>query len=428
MALPIYPSISGGTTNLYPGQYPLQRSRDFGTQIAEFQAGNEQRFQDRSKRDSFVLQYTAIPYSDRLNLDAFISSVLGSSGRWRFILNGTTYAACQFDDETFTWQENKDYPLHYNGSVRFRVTTQDLVPDAVPGASNNPGPFPTVAAGMRTGYPFEKSSNFQVARVDLPTANRVAYPLYGSGFPHYPTRALFSWTLTFNALADADLATLEAHYLDASGRYAAFSFVDPTDLTYYPSVRYDMDSFKVTHVKPGLNALVIKLAESFGPAWQGPALVPIFSTGVATPGVLAALGSADGHYMVSGPSGSGSPYVTREFPWSWLPNNALSQWISPGAGSNSYPGGTYTYTQYFDMDGFNPGNSLLSGQWTADDSGQMYLNGNLISLTGGFAVTKLTHFSTATGFIPGTNQLTLVVSNISGPSGVRCAVRCVSYV
>lgn len=428
MGLPVFPGISGGTSRTWPCQYPLQTSTDMATIVSGFSNGSEQRFQDRSARASFIVQYTAIPYSDRIALDAFLLEMLGSVGKFIFTLwGGSAFSACQFDDETFSWQENKEYPLHYNGSMRFRVTTEEVFADAIPGVSNNPGPFPTVAGGFITGYPFTKSMNFQTVRVDMPTANRIAFPLYGSGFPGYPTRPLFSWTLTFPALTDADLATLFTHYAQASGRYALFSFVDPTDQSYYPSVRYDMDAFKVTYLKAGLSQIEIKLTEVYGAAWKGPTLVPVYSTGVVSPGILAALGTVDGHYTQTGPSYQPAAYVLTDFPWNYMPNNALSQWIGPHYGPNGFAAGTYTYTTTFDIGALDPNNMLLSGEWAADKFGSMYLNGGLVSQTGGFPVSKLESFSVISGFVPGLNRLTFIVSSPAGGStGLRVALRCVA--
>jgi hypothetical protein len=427
MALPAFPGVSGGTTRIFPGQYPLQRSHDAATIITQFQNGSEARFQDRSIRPSFVLQYTAIPLSDRQNIDAFVASMLGSTGKWTFTLNGITYGACQFDQDAFAWQENLQYPLHYNGSIKCRVTTQEALSDAIPNVSNAPGPFPTFAGGMRTGYPFTQTSSYEVMRVDLPTGNRIVVPLYGSGLPGYPTRALYSWSLTFNTISDADLATLENHYIQASGRYALFSFIDPKDGAYYPTVRYDMDALKITHLKPGLNQVTVKLAECFTSGWNGPNRLTIFSTGVVTPGVLAPLGTVDGHYTQTGPSYEPAAYVTTDFPWNYIPNNALSQWIGPWNGTNYYAAGTYTYTTTFDLGPLDPATAVISGRWAADKFGAMYLNGNLISQTIGFPVSKMESFTASSGFVPGINTLTFIVQNTSGSTGLRCEVSGIAY-
>ena len=77
----------------------------------------------------------------------------------------------------------------------------------------------------------------------------------------------------------------------------------------------------------------------------------------------------------------------------------------------------------FDLTGLDPATAELSGRWTMDDCGSMYLNGQLVvDEECGFA---LIPFEIADGFVPGVNELVFVIQNVSNafgnPSGLLVA-------
>jgi hypothetical protein len=104
----------------------------------------------------------------------------------------------------------------------------------------------------------------------------------------------------------------------------------------------------------------------------------------------------------------------------WLPNGPNSQWIGPSpspVGGN--PGGVYCYTFNFSIPCPSnvPIKAVVSGQWSADDTGTIYLNGNPTgnTLPNGWAFTNWQSINLTSGFVPGLNTLTFYVTN-GGPS------------
>jgi hypothetical protein len=108
----------------------------------------------------------------------------------------------------------------------------------------------------------------------------------------------------------------------------------------------------------------------------------------------------------------------------WLNNGPSSKWIAPQANqTNGNPQGDYTYHTTFDLTGLNPATAVLLGQWGADNTAVMKLNGAAVASVVGFA--GLTPFSLNGGFVPGINTLDFVVTNWpSGPSptGLRVEI------
>jgi len=106
----------------------------------------------------------------------------------------------------------------------------------------------------------------------------------------------------------------------------------------------------------------------------------------------------------------------------WVPNGPNSVWIGPDQFNNA-PAGTYCYTLTFNIP-CPPGkriNASLTGRWTADDSGAIFLNGNQVStnLPQGWSFTNWHGINITSGFVPGVNTLTFMVTNWGGPTGLR---------
>ncbi|MEY2410277.1 MAG: hypothetical protein QOF48_2947 [Verrucomicrobiota bacterium] len=143
------------------------------------------------------------------------------------------------------------------------------------------------------------------------------------------------------------------------------------------------------------------------------------------PGGALPAGASDTQFALScAPVGvpTGTPVVVTPHPL-WLPNGPNSQWIGPDP-STFGPGGTYCYTLRFSLPPCPSGNPRYSvnGQWMADDTGTIYLNGNPTgnTLPNGWAFTNWHPFSITSGLLPGLNTLTFYVTNASaGPTGLR---------
>jgi len=139
----------------------------------------------------------------------------------------------------------------------------------------------------------------------------------------------------------------------------------------------------------------------------------------------AAVGSADPNWTVN----SGTAYVTDDstFPFPpWLANTTTSKWISPQAGYSglgSDAPGTYNFSTGFDLTGFLPSTASITFRFAADNA----LTDVLInSVSTGIAAPTppasgytafLGPYTIASGFVPGLNTLTFVVSNYSGTRG-----------
>jgi hypothetical protein len=157
--------------------------------------------------------------------------------------------------------------------------------------------------------------------------------------------------------------------------------------------------------------------------------LPIFGTGVLSAGVLAGDGAVDSHYTIIGSADPAYPgprafvVISNAFPIGpWVADGPASKWIAPrtdAAAGNAQ--GAYTYRTTFDLTGFNPSTAALIGQFGADNSAILKLNGTALGITApGF--TGLTPFSINTGFVAGVNTLDFVVTNdpsTPNPTGLR---------
>ncbi len=118
-----------------------------------------------------------------------------------------------------------------------------------------------------------------------------------------------------------------------------------------------------------------------------------------------------------------APLVTQPSPF-WMPNDPNSQWVGPFSTLANAPGGVYCYTLNFNIPCPTnvPIKASLNGQWMADDTGTIYLNGASTgnTLSNGWAFTNWQSIAINSGFVPGLNTLTFYVTNGgAGPTGIR---------
>lgn len=157
--------------------------------------------------------------------------------------------------------------------------------------------------------------------------------------------------------------------------------------------------------------------------------IPVFSTGVAVSGGLAANATVDPHYTLT--SSADSVFIGPEayvaltpgvYPFtSWMLGTPNALFIGP-RDSLAYPFGTgnYVYTTTFDLSGLDSSTAVLNGGWATDNAGlDILLNG--VSL--GIAIpngsdTALTPFVISSGFVPGVNTLQFVVYNDLAGTGM----------
>lgn len=113
-------------------------------------------------------------------------------------------------------------------------------------------------------------------------------------------------------------------------------------------------------------------------------------------------------------------YTMPAFP-GWYPPDAPWQWITPYSSENdNAPVGNYDYRTTFMLPS-NFSSATLSGMTAMDNSGMVYLNGDLILTISGIHGFEALHpfsDSTRSDFLPGLNTLDFVVNNIGGPTGL----------
>ena len=148
----------------------------------------------------------------------------------------------------------------------------------------------------------------------------------------------------------------------------------------------------------------------------------ISNTGESGPGGPALpVGVTDPHYqLISAPPTVPLTAITTAPNGAWTANTATADWISPGASGNlGWPAGDYDYRTTFDLTGLDPSTAQLSGKWTSDNNGCLFLNGTSTGSCTSFTnFGSFISFSITSGFQAGINTLDFKISNGSGPTGV----------
>ncbi len=183
-----------------------------------------------------------------------------------------------------------------------------------------------------------------------------------------------------------------------------------------------------------LAAFAAMAAASVPAAQAQTTAISVFATGVDTSGNSLPSGTLnDPHYtLVSEPSAASSQVqvLTSAFgfpvvPGGWIGDSSTSAWIAPTNvpflnGGQAY-GGYYDYQTTFTLASFNPANQAasLSGQWAADDSGTIFLNGvSTGQAADGYGA--YSPFTLTSGFQSGVNTLDfLVLEDGAGATGLR---------
>jgi hypothetical protein len=150
----------------------------------------------------------------------------------------------------------------------------------------------------------------------------------------------------------------------------------------------------------------------------------LFNTGVSTNGSLLGPNSVDPNYtLTTNPNGGGAQaFAVLPTVPGWLANDAISQWIGPATNGGSAPG-TYTYQMTFDVPCTN--NLVITGQWAVDNLGAIYIDSTANSPVSTITTVTSSSFTTwhpftiSGGLTAGTHTLICVVTNQSGPTGLR---------
>jgi hypothetical protein len=142
------------------------------------------------------------------------------------------------------------------------------------------------------------------------------------------------------------------------------------------------------------------------PAFSGPVNL---STGIATYSVLEQSGPAIGD------TGTAQVVTSSDADWygGWVADSSSSDWIAFDP-FNCCDNGLGTYSTTFSLNAGDISTAAISGSWTLDDSGSLYLNGNLVGSLSDGNWGSLTAFSVAAGssdFVLGTNTLSLEITD-----------------
>jgi hypothetical protein len=161
-------------------------------------------------------------------------------------------------------------------------------------------------------------------------------------------------------------------------------------------------------------------------------ITTLFNTGVDGTGAVLPHGTiGDPHYsLISVPGGTTATRIITSvgaFPIPpYIGDNTLSRWIGPNNdGDLNGPVGAYTYRTTFDLTGFVPSTTSITGGWTTDNNGlDILINGTSLGFTTGFSSfsSGFSALSITSGFVAGINTLDFVVNNGGGPTALRVEV------
>lgn len=226
--------------------YPLKRTIAFDTLVSISANGSEQR-SPRCGVPLFRLafQYQNLSYADLGNLQTFFAGEKGMfASNWQVTLGSTVFANLTFDQDIIEFIEQR--PKLYQCALQFRQVQNRAY--TIPSALSA---FPSLANVTITQLPFSQMFRNVTATGTSPSGANYSYSFYASSLTNYPTRPLRRWKLSYAALSDADLATLENAFVGWQGRYAGFSFTDPDSTTTYAHCRLDQDSMEINYQGPG---------------------------------------------------------------------------------------------------------------------------------------------------------------------------------
>jgi len=249
------PNVRGSGQALYP----VTRSREYSTDVAQFVNGTEQRFKVRPALTRLKLPYSALVPTDASSLDEFVDSAKGMFDTTGTITlkdslgNSTSYANLTLDQDTITLTE-RDATL-YDTQLDLHQT------------QNRDSPAPTVTAtfplfdvGLSAQRPHQQIRRFLSAVVDQPTGVRYAWAWYGEGLEDFPDGALEAWQLTL-LLSDVNLITLESFFAAMEGRMWPFTFTDPDSGTEYYPCRFGTDTLQIAHNGVNNNVVVVPIVQ-----------------------------------------------------------------------------------------------------------------------------------------------------------------------
>ncbi len=137
----------------------------------------------------------------------------------------------------------------------------------------------------------------------------------------------------------------------------------------------------------------------------------------------AGVGSEDPHYALTIVPGGASTAMGINGHSAWVGAPAGSEWIGPSVSGYTDPVGWYHYTLDFHVEDVILSSVVVTGRWSVDNSGEIWLNGDYTGIAKGTTSTDsreyrtLDDFMITSGFQPGLNTLEFRVYNIAGSGG-----------
>jgi hypothetical protein len=249
------PTVRGTAQALYP----VTRRIEFLTDVAIALNYTEQRSKLRPPLTRFVFPYSRMTATDMASVRSFLESQKGQfDTSWSVTLGATTYNHLTLEDSVFEVLEQAETKTTYGFTLRCRQTQNPGQTAGSPG-----GTFPTLSAGVTCQLPYTQIRRYSVLLNDNPTSgNRYTWTWFGGGLSGFPTGSLHGWTLAYQVLSDADLATLETFYRNQWGRWSSFTFVDPETNISYSKCRFDDDALEISHQQPNVSSLTLKILET----------------------------------------------------------------------------------------------------------------------------------------------------------------------
>lgn len=111
--------------------------------------------------------------------------------------------------------------------------------------------FPEISAGIITQLPFASERQWSVVRVVQPSG-----PQYGY---YYDAAPFAAWELSFSVVTEAELATLQAFFVNHGGGWDEFSFTDPDTGITYSKCCFSDESLRVTYLGPNEYKIAITI-------------------------------------------------------------------------------------------------------------------------------------------------------------------------
>lgn len=180
-----------------------------------------------------------------------------------------------------------------------------------------------------------------------------------------------------------------------------------------------------TPVGAGTIIVVTRVCDSAGNCIDCDSLVTLvaprdkyltLNTGTDAADALLPGGSPEARWTNLFAPGGPTPMVVinpSSVPGAWVGGSTRSRWIGPSV-SSAGPTGPYTNRWSFDAP---CANVCLTGRFTSDDDGYLFVNGTLVAGPSGFSA--WTSVNVCSGFVSGVNTLELVVNNRGGNTGFR---------